>query len=137
MKPLLVRDVMTIGVPVCRDTETCGVVAARLKQTLGVSKTPGVSDVVVVLDEDGMACGWVTRERLATEAATRPVGDVMDEDIPTVLPDIPAAAAAQLMQDRGVEYLFLMHDWPGEPRPSAVISRQAIETRLAGAKSLP
>ncbi len=129
MTPLLVRDVMTIGVPVCRDTETCGVVAARL--------AGGGPSVVVVLDEDGMACGWLTRERLATEAATRPVGDVMDEDIPTVLPDIPAAAAAQLMQDRGVEYLFLMHDWPGEPRPSAVISRQAIETRLAGAKSLP
>ena len=122
MKPLLVRDVMTIGVPVCRDTETCGAVAARL--------TGGGPPVVVVLDEDGMACGWLTRDRLAAEAATRPVGEVMDEDIPTVQPDIPAEAAAQLMRGRGVEYLFLMHDWPGEPRPSAVISRQAVEARL-------
>ena len=119
MKPLLVRDVMTIGVPVCRDTETCGAVAARL--------TGGGPPVVVVLDEDGMACGWLTRDRLAAEAATRPVGEVMDEDIPTVPPDIPVEAAAQLMRDRGVEHLFLMHDWPGEPRPSAVISLKAIE----------
>lgn len=134
MKPLLVRDVMTIGVPVCRDTETCGAVAARLNDlTPGVSKTPGVSDVAVVLDEDGMACGWLTRERLNRESAARPVGEVMDEDIPIVPPDIPAEAAAQLMRDRGVDYLFLMHDWPGEPRPSAVISLKAIaEPRFLG-----
>jgi len=122
MTPLLVRDVMTIGVPVCRDTETCGMVAARL--------AGGGPPVVVVLDEDGMACGWLTRERLAAEAAARPVGEVMDEDIPTVAPAIPAAAAAQMMRDHGVEFLFLMHDWPGEPRPSAVISLKAVEERL-------
>jgi hypothetical protein len=51
----------------------------------------------------------------------------MDERIPTVPPDIPAEAAAQIMRDQGVEHLFLMHAWPGEPRPSAVISLQAIE----------
>ncbi len=124
MKPLLVRDVMTIGVPVCRDTETCGAVAARL------AKQSPPAEVVVALDEDGMACGWLTRERLAAEAAARPVGEVMDEDIPTVAPAIPAAAAAQMMRDRGVEFLFLMHDWPGEPRPSAVISLKAVEERL-------
>ena len=116
---LLVRDVMTIGVPVCRDTETCGAVAARLN-----------GEAVVVLDEDGTACGWLTREQLLAEDATRPVGAVMDEVIPTVAPDIPAEAAAQLMLDREVEYLFLMHDWPGEPRPSAMISRKAAEKRL-------
>jgi CBS domain-containing protein len=131
MRTLLVRDVMTIGVPICHDTQSCGAVAARL------AKQSPPAEVVVALDEDGMACGWLTRERLAAEAATRPVGEVMDEDIPTVAPDLPAEVAAQLMRDRGVDYLFLMHDWPGEPRPSAVISRQAIEARLAGAKSLP
>ena len=128
MTPTLVRDVMTIGVPVCRDSETCGAVAARLR-----NQTPGASGVAVVLDEDGMACGWLTRLTLESADAARPVGEVMDEDIPTVLPDIPAEAAAQLMRDRGVEYLFLMHDWPGEPRPSAVISLKAIaDSRFLG-----
>ena len=122
-KTLLVRDVMTIGVPVCREAETCGAVAARLKEQANQAK------VVVALDEGGMACGWLTRERLV-ENAFHLVGHVMDEDIPTVPPDIPAEAAAQLMRDRGVEHLFLMHDWPGEPRPSAVISLRTVEARL-------
>ncbi len=113
---LLVRDVMTIGVPVCRDTESCSTVAARL-----------AGEVAVVLDDDGMACGWATRGALQMAAPLSLVGAMMDEDIPTVPPDIPAETAAQLMRDRRVAYLFLMHDWPGEPRPSAVISLAAIE----------
>jgi CBS domain-containing protein len=74
-----------------------------------------------------MACGWLTRDRLNGQEAATPVREAMDEDIPTVPPDIPVEAAAQLMRDRGVQYLFLMHDWPGGPRPSAVISLEAIE----------
>ena len=118
---------MTIGVPVCRDDETCGVVHARLAH----HPVP----VVVALDEDGLACGWLTLDQLAQAAVGDRVGAVMDEVIPTVPPDIPAAAAALLMRDRGVDYLFLMHDWPGEVRPSAVISRQAIERRLEAGTS--
>lgn len=117
---------MTIGVPTCRDTERCGVVAERL------ALERRRADVVVALDDDGMACGWLDRKQLGDVDPAVPVGDVMDEDIPTVRPDIPAEAAAQLMRDRGAGYLFLMHDWPGEPRPSAVVSLDSIERRLAG-----
>ena len=120
---LLVRDRMTIGVPVCRETEPCGSVAARL------AALP-CAEVVVALDEDGMASGWARREALAAQPAGRRVGEVMDEAIPSVPPDIPIAAALQLMADRCVDYLFLMHDWPGEPRPSAVIARREIERSL-------
>jgi CBS domain-containing protein len=122
--PVLVRDIMTIGVPVCRDDETCGAVRTRLAN----HPVP----VVVALDEDGIACGWLTLAQLSQAAAADRVGAVMEEVIPTVPPDIPAAAAAQLMGDRGVDFLFLMHAWPGELRPSAVISRQVIERRLTG-----
>jgi CBS domain-containing protein len=118
---LLVRDVMTIGVPVCRETETCATVAARL-----------TGEVVVVLDADGMACGWTTFDILSRAAYGETVGEVMEDGIPTVPPDIPIETAAQLMRDRGVQHLFLMHAWPGEPRPSAVISLKAVEERLAG-----
>jgi CBS domain-containing protein len=114
---------MTIGVPVCRDDETCGAVRARLEN----HPVP----VAVALDEDGMACGWLSLARLAEAAPAEQIGAVMEEDIPTVPPDIPAAAAALLMRDWGVDYAFLMHSWPGEPRPSAVISRQTIERQLA------
>lgn len=117
------RDVMTIGVPVCRNSETCGAVAARLERQTDLPR------VVVALDEDGMACGWLPWERLSEENAGRLVAEIMDEDIPTVPPDIPAEAAAQLMRDRGLEYFFLMHNWPGEPRPSAVLSLRVVEQR--------
>jgi len=119
---LLVRDVMTIGVPVCRDAEPCGRVVTRLQR----ENRP----VVVALDEDGMACGWLTRAQLESAPPTRPCGEVMDEAIPTVSPDLPVEAAVQLMRERGVEYLFLMHAWPGEPRPAAVISLTAIERQV-------
>lgn len=122
--PRLVRDLMTIGVPVCRDSETCGAVAARLRQQ------NAAAEVVVALDEDGMASGWVRVAGLAAEPPARPVSEVLDEAIPQVPPDIPAQAAAQLLRDRGVDYAFLMHDWPGEPRPSAVIALKTLEASL-------
>lgn len=124
MTALLVRDVMTIGVPICRDTEPCSVALARL------ARQSSSAEVVVVLDEDGIAVGWLTRETLLRQDAACIVGEVMDEDIPDVPPNIPIEAAAQLMRDRGVEHLFLMHDWPGERRPSAVVSLKAIEQRI-------
>ncbi len=125
MKPaFLVRYAMTIGVPTCRDTEPCSVVQARL------DKEGERGEIAVVLDENGMACGWLRRDQLG-EAATRAVGELMDEDIPAVSPDIALEAAAQIMRDRGVDFLFLMHDWPGEPRPSAFVSRAAIAKCLS------
>lgn len=72
---LLVRDVMTtIGVPVCRASESCGPVAARLSQeTSRVSET---GEVCVVLDDDGCACGWLTRQALAAATPALPVSEV-------------------------------------------------------------
>ena len=43
---------------------------------------------------------------------------------------LDAQAAAQLLRDRGVAYAFLMHDWPGEPRPSAMIALKTLEAYL-------
>ena len=120
-RPMLVREVMTIGVPVCHDAETCSAVLGRLK-----------GDVVVALDDDGMACGWLTHAQLAANTSQL-VGTVMDEGIPTISPETPIETAAILMRAQQVQYLFLMHDWPGEPRPSALISLSAIEERLAHA----
>lgn len=121
---LLVRDVMTIGVPVCRANEACGEVAARLKCS------PGRATALVVLDEAGNACGWLTRAGLVASPPEMPIGDAMDEDIPTVPPDIPAVTATYLMRDSGIEHMFLMHNWPGESRPAAVISLREIEAVL-------
>ena len=117
---MLVRDLMTIGVPVCRDTETCPEVKARLE------KQKSDVEALIALDEDGMLCGWLTRDQLDRNER-KFIHEVMDEEIPTVSPTLPVEAAAQLMRDKGVQYLFLIHDWPGVPRPSAVISLKTIE----------
>lgn len=122
--PLLVRDLMTIGVPTCRDTESCGAVAARLAR-LGER-----GEVVVALDEYGMACGWATRSALAAAPQAQPVCALLDECIPELPPDIAAEAAVELMRDCGDDYAFLMHGWPGEPRPAAVVARHVLEARL-------
>lgn len=116
---MLVRDLMTIGVPVCRDDERCGDVAARLTQ----QKVE--AEVIVALDEDGMSCGWLTRDQL-DQNESKLISEIMDEEIPTVSPTLPVEAAAQKMREKGVQHLLLMHDWPGEPRPSAVISLKKI-----------
>ena len=117
---LLVRDVMTIGVPICRESEACGAVAVRL----------GGTPVVVVLNAAGAACGWTTRSALERQTAVATIGEMMEEAIPTIPPDIPAAAALQLMRDQGLDFMFLMHMYPGEPRPSAYLAREALERRL-------
>lgn len=121
MSVVLVRDVMTIGVPICTGDERCAAVSARL------AGLPNRPEVAVVLDEDGMAAGWVSRAGLAQADPERTVDAVMDEDIPEIPPDIPAEAAAQIMRDRGLTHVFLMHGWPGEPRPSAVLALSTLE----------
>ncbi len=121
MSVILVRDVMTIGVPTCHAAEACGAIVARL------ARLPNQPEVAVVLDEDGMSTGWVSRAALEGANAESTVDTVMDEDIPELPPDIPAQAAAQMMRDRGLTYVFLMHSWPGEPRPSAVLALSTLE----------
>jgi CBS domain-containing protein len=122
---LLVRDVMTIGVPVCSELEQCGVVESRL------ARQHSQAEIVVALAFGGIASGWLTCERLSEADPDLAVCEVMEEGFETVPPDIPAEAAAQIMQDRGLEYLFLMHDWPGQLRPAAFVSRAALQQYLA------
>lgn len=119
----LVRDLMTIGVPVCRETETCMAVLARLVQQ------KVAAEALVALDEDGMTCGWVRRDQLSV-AGEKLISEIMDEDIPTVSPTLSVEVAAHKMRTHGVSHLFLIHDWPGEPRPSAMISLKQIEAAL-------
>lgn len=125
MNVLRVRDVMTIGVPVCRDTEAAGAVAARLA---GLHPP---AEVVVVLDADGQACGWAQAADLAARPG-QPVAGVLDEAIPQLPPDLPAADAAQRLRALGLSHAFLMHTWPGQPRPAAVVSLADLEARLEG-----
>jgi hypothetical protein len=120
----LVRDVMVIGVPVCRVAESCGTVAARLK-----AEGPRGA-VVMALDDEGRAVGWAPRTAVDAAPPAAAIHQVLRDDLPQVPPDVPVAVAAQWLADQRTEYAFLMHSWPGEPRPAAFVARRDLEQRL-------
>lgn len=133
MPTTLVRDLMRVGVPTCREDTPLKDVA-RLLVERNVS-------ALVVLDEDGNAVGWLGEQHVARaidrDCVRLTAGDVMDERVPEILPDVPAAAAAHLMLDRGLRQLFISHHAGGVKYPSAVITLQDVMRMIAGLERAP
>ncbi len=128
MKALLVRDLMTVGVPTCpTDTPLVELVRLMLERNW---------EAVVVLEEEGQAVGVVSRDDIV-RAYLRPdvrsltAQDVMSDGVPEIPPDIPVTAAAGIMRDRGLRALFLMHNAAGIIYPAAYISYWHILRHLA------
>jgi CBS domain-containing protein len=124
----LVRDLMTVGVQTCPMRMPIGDVARLLldKELEGI----------VVLDGEGHGVGVVSRDDLARAYGRGDVDnltaeDVMSEGVPQVPPDIPLAAAAQLMADNGWRAAFLMHNAGGIIYPAAMISTTHFLRHLA------
>ena len=128
MSVLLVRDVMRIGVPHCRDNATLSE-AARLMAEGGLG-------FLIVLDEDGEAVGWLNEAMLARHFAADyeklTAGTAMNRVIPRVPPDIPPAAAVQIMLDQGLQQLFILHESPGPLRAAAVFTLRNVVRVMAG-----
>lgn len=125
----LVRDLMTVGVPTCPpDTPAADIIRSMLARQW---------EAVVVLDENGHATGVVSQDELV-----RTYGDedfdaltaeaVMRPKLPTVPPDIPLTAAAQIMLDMRVRVLFITHHAGGIEYPAAWLTYQHILRHLAG-----
>lgn len=130
--PELVRDLMTVGVATCRpDTPIGDIARLLLEQAL---------EAVVVLDPaDGHALGYVSQEALVRAYASQDsegltAEQVMCDEIPQALPDIPLKVAAQLMLDRKVRVLYLMHHAGGIEYPAALVTYQHL-LRLLGART--
>jgi CBS domain-containing protein len=149
-EPLLVRDVMRIGVPTCKLEDTLDKVAALMIDQAATA--------LVVLDEDADTRGWISETRLAAaflrSAQTFEVSpglhgaggggetskvlnsltaaDIMDEQVPECPSDIPVTAAAQLMADAGVDHLFFLHHAGGRTWPASVLSQRDLVRVLAG-----
>ena len=116
--PRLVRDLMTVGVETCTP-DTPVVELARIFLEKGV-------DELVVLS-DGNALGVIGQEELLSayvrgDFHALKASDVLREGVPQVPPDIPLVAAAEIMLDRGVRTLYLMHHAGGIEYPAAYIS---------------
>ena len=125
---LLVRDLMSVGVMTC-PPDTPIVEIARLlldKQLEGI----------VVLDQEGHAIGSISQDELV-QAYTRDgcrdltAEDVMRDSVPQIPPDVPLTVAAQIMRDKGVRVVFLMHNAAGIQYPAAALSYTHILRHLA------
>jgi predicted transcriptional regulator len=93
-------------------------------------------EAVIALDAEGHAAGVVSQDELA-QAYARDNRDrltveaIMRESVPQIPPDIPLAAAAQIMRDQGVRALFLMHHAEGISYPAAMITYRHLLRHLA------
>ena len=135
--PLLVRDVMRIGVPTCKLEDTVAHVAA--------SMIDGGHTAVIVLDEEAdTRMGQRAHPRfslcaaaaVAEDASSIAVQDVMDEDVPECASDLPLAAAVGIMADLGVDHLFFLHRAVGRMWPASVLSLRDVVKALAGPEYL-
>jgi predicted transcriptional regulator len=136
--PLLVRDVMRIGVPTCKLEDTVAHVAALL--------IDGGHTAVIVLDDEADTRGWINERILASAYARAALGgedasgwvaqDVMDEHVPEGPSDIPLAAAVSIMADLGVDHLFFLHHAAGRTWPASVLSLRDVVKALAGPEYL-
>lgn len=133
-EPLLIRDVMRIGVPTCKLGDTVAHVAALM--------IDGGHTAVIVLDEEADTRGWINEHALAVayaraaataeDATVLVAQDVMDEDVPECASDLPLAAAVGMMADLGVDHLFFLHRAGGRAWPASVLSLRDVVKALAG-----
>lgn len=124
---LLVRDLMSVGVATCApNTPIIEIARLLLEKKL---------EAVVVLNEEGHAVGIVSQKELV-QAYTRDncreltAEAIMHDGVPSVPPDIPLTAAAQIMQDQGIRVVYLMHHAGGIAYPAAVLSYQHLLRHL-------
>jgi predicted transcriptional regulator len=125
---LLVRDLMTVGVPTC----SADTLVTDLARFLVENNLEGL----IVLDPEGHAVGTVGQDDLVKAYAHDgwhhlTAEQIMREDIPQIPPDIPVTAAAQIMRDQGVRVLFLMHHADGIHWPAGMISYRHLLRHLA------
>ncbi|MCP4423067.1 MAG: CBS domain-containing protein [Chloroflexi bacterium] len=126
--PTLVRDLMSVGVPTCALDDS----VEELTRWFLEKDVEGA----VVLDEIGHGAGVVTHDELVKgyakgDCAGLTAVDVMRADVPTIPPDIPLTAAAQLMQDMGVRVVFMTHRASGIEYPAAYITYKHLLRHLA------
>jgi len=129
----LVRDLMHIGVRTCQaDIPLIEAVCILVRENI---------EALIVLDKNGNAAGlFGPREVMNTfglyganirNCRKLTVGEVMQPEIPEILPEIPVTAAAQLMLDQNIREMYLMHHDGGFKWPSAVLRFEDILSYLA------
>lgn len=128
--PTLVRDLMSVGVPTCPfDTPVVDLAKKMLEKDWEA--------VVVLESEQGHAVGLVSQKDLLQAYTNRDytkliAEDIMGESLPTVPPDIPITAAAQLMLDQGTRVVYITHHSGGIKYPAAWLTLKHVLRYLTG-----
>jgi CBS domain-containing protein len=122
-----VRDVMQRGVITCSPDTPLVQVAALMAQ--------GHASAVAVVNPSGELIGIVSRTDLV-RAYLKPFGhllaeQVMTTQVATIIPDIPVQAAVQIMLDRGVHQLVILHARPAPQRPVGILTMDEIVRDMA------
>jgi len=126
--PLLVRDLMTIGVPTCK----AGMAIVDIARFLIENNV----EELVVLGSEGEGIGIVGYEELVSSYHRENIReltaeDVMREGIPELPSDLPLVLAAQMMKDKKVRVAYMNHNSAGIIYPAAAISYRHIIRHLA------
>jgi CBS domain-containing protein len=92
-------------------------------------------EALAVLDHQGNAIGIISQDELVAAFGRRnaepTAEEIMREGVPQVPPDIPLAAAAQIMRDMNTRVLYLMHHGGGIEYPAALISYWHLMRHMA------
>ena len=127
----LVRDVMRRGVVTCQTDVPLPQVAALMAQS--------DASAVAVVNPQGELIGIISRTDLV-RAYLRPFAqlraeDIMTTQVATIIPDIPVAAAVQIMLDRGVHQLVILHARPAPQRPVGILTMDDVVRDMAEQKT--
>ena len=126
--PELVRDLMTVGVPTCKNT-TPVVEVARFLIENNVEE-------LVVLGEEGEGIGVCGYRELVNAYERDNVREltaenVMTEGVHELPSDITLKLAAQLMRDKDIRVAYMNHNSAGIIYPAASISYKHLIRHLA------
>ncbi len=126
--PELVRDLMTVGVPTCKNKTPIVEIARFLVEN-------NVEEMVVLGDEgEGIGvCGYKELVKAYDRDNVRDLtaDDIMSEGVPELPSDIPLILAAQLMQDKDIRVAYMNHNSAGIIYPAASISYKHLVRHLA------
>ncbi len=122
-----VRDVMRLGVTTCAPDTPLTEVAALMARDR--------ASAVAVVNPNGELIGIISRTDMV-RAYLKPFADLRAEDImttqvATIIPDIPVRAAVQIMLDRGVHQLIILHARPAPQRPVGILTMDDIVKDMA------
>jgi len=126
--PMLVRDLMTVGVPTCKWNTPIQDIARFLVENN--------VEALCVLDSEGHGIGVIGSEELVlayTKEENEPVvaEDIMAEGVPELQAELPLNTAVEIMRDKGTRIAYMLHNSGGIIYPAAFISYRHILRHMA------